>query len=407
MLETEEVRSNSEGEMSPRAQKPRSGRGVWAAIIVLLIVAGVVIAGIVPREKAKAALKTETYDLAVPTVVAIHPKLGAPQTEIVLPGNIQAFIDSPIYARTNGYLKKWYADIGTHVKQGQLLAEIETPEVDQQLDQARADLNTAMANARLSEITANRYQDLAKTEAVSKQDVDNAVGDYAAKKAMVASAQSNVKRLEELQSFEKIYAPFDGVITARGTDIGHLINSGAGAPATELFHIAEIRSLRVFINVPQEYSQAAAPGLTADLTLQEFPGKRFKGKLVRTSNAIDPASRTLLVEVDVDNPTGELLPGAYTQVHLKVPFGAATVIVPVSAMLFRSEGLQAATVANGENVELRNVTVGRDFGSEIEVVSGLKPSDWVIVNPSDSLVSGEKVRLESAPAGASAPPPED
>lgn len=392
--------------MSPRGRKPRSSGGIWVAIIVLLIVAAVVIAGIVPREKAKADLKIETYDLAVPTVVAIHPKLGSPQTEIILPGNIQAFIDSPIYARTNGYLKKWYADIGTHVKQGQLLAEIETPEVDQQLDQARADLNTAQANARLSEITANRYQDLAKTEAVSKQDVDNAVGDYAAKKAMVASAQSNVKRLEELQSFEKIYAPFDGVITARGTDIGHLINSGAGAPATELFHIAEIRSLRVFINVPQEYSQAAAPGLTADLTLQEFPGKRFKGKLVRTSNAIDLASRTLLVEVDVDNPTGELLPGAYAQVHLKVPFGAATVILPVSAMLFRSEGLQAAIVENGDRVELRSVTVGRDFGSEIEVVSGLKPSDWVIVNPSDSLVSGEKVRLEASAPGTAAPPPE-
>ena len=217
MLETEEIKLHSGGEMSPRGSRQRSSRGVWVAIIVLLIVAGVVIAGVVPREKAKAALKTETYDLAVPTVVAIHPKLGAPQTEIVLPGNIQAFIDSPIYARTNGYLKKWYADIGTHVKQGQLLADIETPEVDQQLDQARADLNTAQANARLSEITATRYQDLAKTEAVSKQDVDNAVGDYAAKKAMVASAQSNVKRLEELQSFERIYAPFDGVITARGT----------------------------------------------------------------------------------------------------------------------------------------------------------------------------------------------
>lgn len=403
MIEMDELKVNSEGEMSPKMPGPRSGRGIWIAIIALLIVAAVVVAGIVPREKAKAALKTETYDLAVPTVVAIHPKMGAPQTEIILPGNIQAFIDSPIYARTNGYLKKWYADIGTHVKQGQLLAEIETPEVDQQLDQARADLNTAQANARLSEITATRYQDLAKTEAVSKQDVDNAVGDFAAKKAMVSSAQSNVKRLEELQSFEKIYAPFDGIITARNTDIGHLINSGAGAPATELFHIAEIKSLRVFINVPQEYSQAAAPGLNADLTLQEFPGKRFKGRLARTSNSIDLASRTLLVEVDVDNPTGELLPGAYAQVHLKVPSGASTVILPVSAMLFRSEGLQVAKV-DGDHAELQNVTVGHDFGSEIEVVSGLKTSDWVIVNPSDSLVSGEKVRL--APAGGTAPPPE-
>jgi RND family efflux transporter MFP subunit len=393
VIEKEEVQVDPEAGKSRATQNQRSGRGVWVAIVVLLVLAGVIIAGVVPREKAKAALKTETYDLAIPTVAAIHPKMGAPQTEIVLPGNIQAFIDSPIYARTNGYLKKWYADIGTHVKEGQLLAEIETPEVDQQLDQARADLNTAQANAKLAEITATRYQDLAKTEAVSKQDVDNAVGDFAAKKAMVESAQSNVKRLQQLQSFEKIYAPFDGIITARNTDIGHLINSGAGGPATELFHIAEIRSLRVFINVPQEYSQAAEPGLTADLTLQEFPGKRFKGKLVRTANAIDVASRTLLVEVDVDNPTGELLPGAYAQVHLKVPTGAATVLLPVSAMLFRSEGLRVATVENGGTVQLRNVTVGRDFGNQIEVVSGIKPSDWVIINPSDSLVSGEKVRL--------------
>ena len=397
--------------MAPQGESPRSGRGIWIAIIVLLIVAGVVIAGIVPREKAKAALKSETEDLAVPTVAAIHPKMGAPQTEIVLPGNVQAFIDSPIYARTNGYLKKWYADIGTHVKQGQLLAEIETPEMDQQLDQARADLNTAQANSRLAEITATRYQDLAKTEAVSKQDVDNAAGDFAAKKAMVASAQSNVKRLEQLQSFEKIYAPFDGVITARNTDIGHLINSGAGGPATELFHIAETHTVRVFINVPQEYSQATDPGLTADLTLEQFPGRHFKGRLVRTANAIDPTSRTLLIEVDVDNPTGEILPGAYAQVHLKVPAGTPAVILPVSAMLFRSEGLQVATVEhvkNEDQVALRSVTVGRDFGNEIEVLAGIKPTDWVIVNPSDSLVSGEQVRLVQAAetaGGASAAAP--
>src|SRR5215831_19277932 len=293
MIQTEEAKVHSEGRISPRSEKPRRSRGIWIAIIALLIVAGVVIAGIVPREKAKAALKVETDDLAVPTVAAIHPKMGAPQTEIVLPGNVQAFIDSPIYARTNGYLKKWYADIGTHVSRGQLLAEIETPEVDQQLDQARADLNTAQANARLAEITATRYQDLAKTEAVSKQDVDNAVGDFAAKKAMVESAQSNVKRLEQLQSFEKIYAPFDGVITARNTDIGHLINSGASTPTQELFHLAAINTLRVFVAVPQLYSQAVRPGDSASLTLDEFPGKSFAGTIARNSNSIDPASRTL------------------------------------------------------------------------------------------------------------------
>jgi RND family efflux transporter MFP subunit len=364
------------------------------AIVVLLVVAGIVIAGIVPRMKAKAALRNETYDLAVPTVRVIHPRLGPPQTEIVLPGNIQAFIDSPIYARTNGYLKKWYVDIGTHVKAGLLLAEIETPEVDQQLDQARADLNTAQANYRLSEITSSRYRDLLKTDSVSKQEVDNAIGDFEAKKAMVASAQSNVKRLQELQSFEKIYAPFDGVITARNTDIGHLIDSGAaGGTATELFHIAETRTLRVYINVPQQYSQAARPNLTADLTLQEFSGRRFKGKLVRTADSIEPATRTLLAEVDVDNPTGELLPGAYAQVHLKVSSGASTVMLPVSALLFRSEGLQAGTVENGNRAELRSLTLGRDFGTEVEVISGVAPNDSIIVDPPDSLVSGETVRV--------------
>jgi RND family efflux transporter MFP subunit len=378
--------------------------------VVILIIAVVVIAGVIPREKARAALVTETRDLAIPTVAVIHPKMGAPQTEIVLPGNIQAFIDSPIYARTNGYLKKWYTDIGAHVKAGQLLAEIETPELDQQLDQARAELNTSQANNRLAEITATRYQDLAKTDSVSKQDVDNAAGDFEAKKAMVASAESNVRRLEQLQSFEKIYAPFDGVITARNTDIGHLINSGAGGPATELFHIADTRTVRVFVNVPQDYSQSARPGLDADLTLQEFPDKRFEGKLVRTANAIDLSSRTLLVEVDVNNPTGELLPGAYAQVHLNVAAGAPAAILPVSAMLFRSEGLQVAIVDNGNRAELRSVVAGRDFGNELEIVSGIKPTDWVIDNPSDSLISGESVRLaDSSPNtgnGATSQPPQ-
>jgi len=389
----EETRMPSDPQVSPPLGHSQSSRGIWIAIVALLVIAAVVIAGIVPRKNAKAALAIETRDLATPTVAVIHPKMGTPQTEIVLPGNIQAVVDSPIYARTNGYLKKWYADIGAHVRAGQLLAEIETPEMDQQLDQARAELNTAQANNRLAEITANRYQDLAKSDSVSKQDVDNAAGDFEAKKAMVASAQSNVKRLEQLQSFEKIYAPFDGVITARNTDIGHLINSGAGVPATELFHIADTRSVRVFVNVPQDYSQLAQPGLTADLTLQEFPNKRFKGKLVRTANAIDPSSRTLLAEVDVNNSTGELLPGSYAQVHLKAASGTPAVILPVSAMLFRSEGLQVATVENGNRAQLRSVTVGRDFGNEIEVVSGIKPDDLVIDNPSDSLISGESVRV--------------
>ena len=363
--------------------------------MVLAVVAVVVIAGVIPRFKARAALKTETRDLAIPTVAAIHPKLGDPRTEIVLPGNMQAFTDSPIYARTNGYLKAWYHDIGSRVKQGELLAVIESPEVDQQLDQARADLNTAKANLSLAHITADRYQNLLKSGSVAKQDVDNAVGAYQAQQATVASAEANVKRLQELQSFEKVYAPFDGVITARNTDVGHLINSGAGSPATELFHISAISKLRVYVNVPQQYSGSTRPGLPATITLPEFPGRRFKGTLVRTSDSIDTASRTLLAEVDVDNPTRELLPGAYAEVHFQIPNATRALILPVSALIFRSQGMQASVVQNGHAV-LKDITIGRDFGNEVEVVAGLNPDDLVIVNPPDSLVSGELVRVVSA-----------
>jgi RND family efflux transporter MFP subunit len=386
---------SSPGQSEPylrHALPSRSGHGVIIAILVVIIVAGVVVMGVVPRLRAKAALRTETTNLAIPTVVVIHPKHGDPEQEIVLPGNIQAFEDAPIYARTNGYLKKWYVDIGANVKPGQLLAEIETPEVAQQLLVARADLNTAQANMNLSKITADRYDGLKNTDAVSKQDVDNAHGDFEAKKAMVSSAGSNVKRLEETEAFNKIYAPFDGIITARNTDVGQLIDSGSGGAAKELFHIRSTRVLRVYINVPQQYSQAAKPGLTADLTLAEFPGRRFKGQLVRTSKAIDQASRTLLVEVDVNNTTGELLPGAYAGVHLKLPEGVPTFILPVNTLIFRSQGLQIATVANGK-ASLVPIVLGRDFGSEVEVVSGLTGQENVMVNPPDSLVQGEQVQI--------------
>ncbi|MFY9805061.1 MAG: efflux RND transporter periplasmic adaptor subunit [Candidatus Acidiferrales bacterium] len=381
------------GRPAPNAPKP--GHGALIAIVALVIIIAIVVAGVVPRLRAKAALKVETDKLAVPIVQVIQPKLGSPQQEIVLPGNIQAFIDAPIYARTNGYLQSWYFDIGAHVRKGQLLAVIDTPEVDQQLQQARADLNTAQANLRLSQITDERYEGLKNTDSVSKQDVDNAQGDFAAKKAIVDSAAYNVKRLEDLQSFTKIYAPFDGVITARNTDIGQLIDSGAsGGTAKELFHMAAIRTLRVFINVPQPYSTAARPGITADLTLAQFPGRKFQGKLVRTANAIDPSSRTLLVEVDVDNPTGELLPGAFTEVHLKVPSDTRTFILPVNSLIFRAQGLQVATVENNQ-VKLISITPGRDFGSEIEVVAGLTGQESIIVSPPDSIIDAEQVKISS------------
>jgi RND family efflux transporter MFP subunit len=382
-------------------QKP--GHGVLIAIIAVIVVIAIVVAGVVPRLRAKAALKVETNSLAVPEVGVIQPKRGSTAQEIILPGNIQAFIDAPIYARTNGYLKVWYSDIGAHVKKGQLLAEIETPEVDQQLLQARADLNTAQANSHLSQITAERFEGLKNTDSVSKQDVDNAEGDFAAKKATVDSAFSNVNRLVDLQSFQKIYAPFDGVITARNTDVGQLIDSGAtGGVAKELFHIAAIRTLRVYINVPQQYSVAAKPGIVADLSLAQFPGRTFQGKLVRTANAIDLASRTLLVEVDVDNASGELLPGAFTEVHLKLPTEIPTYILPVNALIFRAQGLQVATVENGNRAKLVTIVLGRDFGATVEVVSGLTDADKVIVSPPDSMVDGEEVKIaQPNPQGGS------
>jgi RND family efflux transporter MFP subunit len=284
------------------------------------------------------------------------------------------------------------------VKQGQLLAIIDTPEVDQQLSQAKADLNTAQANFALSQLTEQRYQDLKSTDAVSKQDVDNAHGDFESKKAQVSSAQANVKRLEDLQSFTRIYAPFDGVITARNTDIGQLIDSGSGTPAKELFHIAAINMLRVYINVPQQYSTAAKPGLTADLTLAQFPGRTFQGRLVRTANAMDLATRTLLVEVDVENKTGELLPGAYVQVHLKTPNPIPAFTVPVSALIFRSAGLQIGVVDANNKANLVSVTLGRDFGNDVEVITGLNADDQVIINPPDSLIQGELVQIVQPPA---------
>lgn len=385
------------GQGSPPQNKPRQR---WVVgLVAFLIVAAVVISGIVPRVRARAMLRNETNRLAVPSVVVSQPKKSAPGQEVILPANVQAFKDAPIYARTNGYLKRWYVDIGARVKTGQLLAEIDTPEVDQQLRQARADLSTAEANMHLSEITSTRYQGLLKTDSVSQQEADNANGDFAAKKAIVQSSQANLRRLEELQSFQKIYAPFDGVITARNTDIGQLIDSGsAGGPKSELFHMAQPGKLRVYVNVPQVYSQLAKPGLKADLTLSEFPGRRFEGTLIRTADAIDFATRTLLVEIEVNNPTGELLSGSYAEVHLKLPGNIATFTIPVNTLLFRAEGLRVAVVKDGK-ANLVPVALGRDFGSEVEVLTGLNGDENLIVNPPDSIVSGQAVRLAQNAAG--------
>src|ERR1700726_2270189 len=380
------------GLQSTAVPEHRPRRGWLIGMAVVLVIGGLLVAGIVQRIHSSAALRPETAEMAVPTVSVVSPKHSAPSQEIVLPGNVQPYVVAPIYSRTNGYLQSWYFDIGAHVKKGQLLAVIAAPEVDQQLGQSRSNLETAAANLKLAEITKNRYQDLLKTHAVSQQDVDNAVGTYSATKAIVDANQANVKQLETLQSFEKIYAPFDGIITARNTDVGQLISAGnSGSVKTDLFHISQLGKLRVYVNVPEQYSQAATPGLTADLTLAEFPGRKFQGKLVRTSASINYATRTLLAEIDVNNPTGELLTGSYTQVHLKVPGQTSSYLVPVSALIFRAHGLQVAVVKNGAAV-LMPVTPGRDYGEKIEIMSGLQAGDTVTVSPPDSLVSGQKLQ---------------
>jgi RND family efflux transporter MFP subunit len=380
---------------------PTPGGNVTRVVMLLLIVvvvALVVLWGISSRRQANAQLSVETHDLAIPTVSVIHPKLGAPQQEIVIPGDMQPYTDAPIFARTNGYLKKWYADIGANVKAGQMLAEIDSPEVDQQLQSARADLSTAQANLNLAEVTSTRYKDLLRTDSVAQQDVDNANGNFEARRTTVESAQANVKRLQEMQAFEKVYAPFDGVLTARNTDVGQLIDSGSsGGTSRELFHIAAVNPLRVYINVPQFDSPEIKPGLRAELVLTEFPGRRFQGTVVRSSRAIDSTSRTLLTEVDVDNSAGLLKPGGYVEVHLKLPSPVNTFTLPVNATIFKSAGLQVAVVKNGKTISLIPVTPGRDFGTEIEIVAGLKGDDWVVLNPSDSLSEGAVVRVAETP----------
>jgi RND family efflux transporter MFP subunit len=361
--------------------------------IALILVAALFISGVWSRISDRKALNAETAQVALTPVSVVSPKQTAPAEEIILPGNVQPFITSPIYARTSGYLRKWNVDIGAHVKKGQLLAVIETPEVDQQLQQSLSNLNTAKANLALAETTKNRYEGMIRSNAVSQQDVDNAVGTYNANKAIVEANQANVKQLEALQSFEKIYAPFDGVVTARNTDIGDLINSGStGGVKTDLFHIAQPGTLRVYVNVPEEYSQGVKVGMTADLSLAEFPARKFQGKLVRTAEAINMTTRTLLIEIDVNNPVGELLTGSYAEVHLKVPTQASTFLLPVNALIFRSEGLRVGIVKNGK-VVLSAVTPGHDSGDRIEIVSGVKADDQVIINPPDSITSGQQVQI--------------
>jgi RND family efflux transporter MFP subunit len=396
MTETQikEDRIEEPSMVEPATKSPRR----WLMLLLTVAaLAAILTFGIRSRIKAEASLRTIAAQAAVVSVSIVQPKLTAQAQEVILPGNVQPFITSPIYARTDGYLKKWYFDIGAHVKQGDLLAVIETPEVDQQLQQARGNLATAQANLELAQITRDRYQTLLKKHAVSQQDVDNATGAYSANKATVDADLANVQHYAALVSFEKVYAPFDGVVTARNTDIGDLINSGStAAPRTDLFHIAQTGTLRVYVNVPEEYSRGIIPGHTGvDIVLAEFPGQKFPGKLVRTAEAINATTRTLLSEIDVPNPKGTLLTGSYAEVHLQMPAQGSTFLIPVNALIFRTDKLQVGVVRNGKSV-ITDITPGHDFGAEIEVVAGLKADDQVVVNPPDSLVSGQEVSIVQA-----------
>ncbi len=378
----------------PTSEKRGLSTGVWIALaIVAIALVAVIVFGIASRASAAHDLEKRTEAAAVPTVNVVHPSAAPLSPEISLPGNTQAYIDTPIYARTSGYLKHWYFDIGAHVRKGQLMAVIETPELDQQLQVAEADLKSTEANLALANTTAARYINLLKTNSVSKQETDQATGDEAAKKAAVDAAMANVRRLQQLQSFEKIYAPFDGIVTVRNTDVGSLIDAGSGSTPRELFHLAAINKIRVYVPVPEAYAGDIKNGGKATLTLGSNSGQTFEGTIARNSNMIDSASRTLNVEVDVDNPKGLLLPGAYVFVHFKVPERIANLTIPSNTLLFRSEGLRVGVVRDGK-VDLVPITITHDAGQMVEVAaSDLKTTDQVILDPSDSLTAGEQVHV--------------
>lgn len=415
--------------LEPTRQATR--RTVMIVVVLLIVAIVVAVTGIIPRMHARAALRQQTDSMAVPEVALVTPQMGQPMQEVLLPGTIQAYSDAPIYARTNGYVKTWYHDIGTRVDKGELLAIIETPELDRQVDEARANLNTAKANLGLAHVTAQRYQGLSGTEAVSKQSIDTATQTESASVASVQVAQQSLNQLLEMQSFERVYAPFDGVVTARNVNVGQLVDSGSnggtgsssnlgGNVSTtgtsmdgpqELFHISSMNMVRIFVNVPGVYVSEARPGVKTNIDVPGYPGRIFEGTIVRTANAIDLNTRTLLVEVDIPNPKHELLPGAYGQVHLLLPITHPALIIPVDTMLFRSEGLRVVTVDAQNHAHLQVITVGRDWGTKIEALSGLTAQDRIINNPPDSITENEAVHVvdvdgkpdQASPSPASGP----
>jgi RND family efflux transporter MFP subunit len=376
--------------------RPRKRHRTLGVVLILALIGAVVLAvsGIWSRQQNEDKLVKWTKAQAIPTVTVVAPKLGTNDQELILPGDIEAYYEAPIYARVPGYLKMWFKDIGAHVKAGEQLAVIDTPDLDQQFEQAKNDLASVQANAKLAEVTATRWKSLLPSNSVSQQAADEKVADAVAKKALVAAGQANVDRLQAMENFKYIVAPFDGVVTARDTDIGALINVGSGSSAgVELFKVADIHQMRVYVRVPQAYASQLTPGMEADLKLAQYPNQIFKAKLDTTSNAITKESRTVLVELLADNKDGKLWPGTFAEVHFQLPPDPNIYHIPTSSLVFRQHGLQIATVGPDDKVKLKPVTAGRDLGIEIEILSGLEPSDRVIDNPPDSIETGDVVKV--------------
>ncbi len=380
---------------------PRKALMMVAVLLLILLVAGGITLFL--RASHERALAKETEAETVPSVAVVHPSGEKPDEELVLPGSLVAYEESPIYARTNGYLVRWYRDIGSRVKEGELLAKIDTPEVDQELSQTRAARQQIAAQVDLAKITADRWENLRKTDSVSAQEADQYLSGYKQAQANLASADANVRRLEQLEGFKNVYAPFSGVITRRNVDPGALINAGAQAAGRELFDLARVDPLRVYASVPQTYAPYIRVGEETSVTLQEFPGQKFPAKVARTAEAIDPTTRTLLTEVDVPNKNGKLLPGSLGEVHFAVGNGVNKVTVPVNAMLFRSEGPEVAVVGSDNKIQLRHINIGRDYGTSLEILGGVSASDQIVINPPDSLEDGEKVNVSQAPANPAQP----
>lgn len=381
-------------------REKRTGFAWHHAILLAVILGGTAAFVLFRHASAESNLVDATKKMAVPSVRVARPKISEDATTLTLPGNVQAHMESPLYARVNGYLRKWYVDIGAQVKEGQLLAEIDTPEIDQQLNQARAGLVQVEADLKLAQITSDRWKNLLKDKAVSQQETDEKSSALEVKKADWLASQANVKRLEELQSFQKVYAPFTGIVTARKTDVGNLIAAGSGNSAQELFRVAAIGTLRIYVNVPESYSSAVAPGVSAKIEMATTPGQPVMGKIVRTAGAIDPESHTMLTEIEVPNPDGKLLPGGYAQVHFEITPKNPPLVIPAITLIFRAQGAQVAVVDANNKVKLTPIKIGRDFGTSLEVVQGISANDSLILNPSDSLADGESVQIEAKADGA-------